>query len=255
MDGDRPVPPAPPLALPSIAGLEAKSPTVDGAPASPRPPFKMVYFGGQTLTPGEQVDLLTRTGSAEDAFRASGILSICADSRSPGDENADPNSVPDGPGVCRGITPAHMSMRYPLLQRAVQANIETAAALAQRIAPDGRSAAAVGDDPAYAEWKRTSQLRLEEAANAGDAMALMQMAMQTGDRSSTAFDAGKAITYWTALADKLASTDPRYVDKPDMLLTLQAESRDRVGQYSQGMSEDAVRAAVSAGHGLAALRH
>jgi hypothetical protein len=206
------------------------------------------------LTKGQQVEELVKSGSAVDAFAAFQILRLCAMTQRPvhAPQAIDRNEVAHSSKRCQDVTPAQMAMRDALVKKAVDAQVEGAAFYALRTTPDGRPAVEVGDDPAYADWKRVAQQHVEEAANRGDALAIMQMAIETGRTSGAGYDAAKALTYWTAYADKLATDDLRYVDNPQHLMKLRDETQERLKEYGHGLSADVIGAAIAKGHAMAA---
>jgi len=227
------------LAYPQTDALPPPEPSVASAPHE------------AVLTKGQQVEVLAKSGSASDAFAAFQILRLCAMAQSPARIAPGIGGNEVAAKLCQAVTPGQMAIRDALLKQAVEARVEGAAFYARRTTPDGRPAVEAGDDPAHADWKRVAQQHVEEAASRGDALAIMQMAIETGRTTSAGYDASRALTYWTAYAEKLAAEDPRYVDNPQNLMRLRAETREREKEYGQGLSADAVAAAIAKGHAMA----
>ena len=210
-----------------------------------------VSGGLATETPGQQVIRLIKSPSPSDGFAAAETLRLCAIEKAAG-AGGGKGGVPYM-RACEDITSGLMTMRYALVQRASDAQVPGAAFYGLRTTPDGVSVGMLDQDPAYAYLQAGARKRVEEAAERGDSLSILLMAIWTRDTSSSTFDPSAALVYWTAYADRVSYEDPRYVGNSVMQGKLRAQTLERVNEYSQRMPSDAVAAAIERGHAIAAL--
>lgn len=133
---------------------------------------------------------------------------------------------------CSDLSPGQVTTGFNLLQQAVAAHVPGAANHLFDFGPDGRDIGEVWDDPVYAAWKQSVMDEITAAAHRGDVKALRYMAeLARMDNKPE-----KALTYWTAYADKVAN---------DALIA------PHMGGYLTGLTPEQIASATAAGHAMA----
>jgi hypothetical protein len=206
------------------------------------------------------VAALVRSGRPEEAYAAYKLLAACAFAQAF-------ERVDDGEGdaqvrahlatlqeACGDLSPGQLGNRVRLLEAAVAAHVQGAAADLVSQGPDGQPVADVWDDPAYAEWKRQELDAVKAEAARGDAAALLVMNAQYDHGGMLDAEAGAlAIRYWVAYADVTLATDPRYADEHSRR-AFEEDTARIVARYGAALSASQTEAAVAAGHAFVANR-
>jgi hypothetical protein len=241
-----PVPAAAPFAIAIVAP--------PAAPADARAPAAAAVPVSAEASKSAAVAALVRSGRPEDAYAAYRLLAAC-------DFAQTFERVDDGAGdaqvrahlatlqeACGDLSPGQLGNRVRLLEAAVAAHVQGAAAELLSQGPNGEPVAAVWDDPAYAEWKRRTLDAVKAEAARGDAAALLVMNAQY-DHGGTldAEDGTLAIQYWVAYADVTLAGDPRYADQRSRR-AFEEDTARIVARYGAALTPPQTAAAVAAGH-------